>query len=214
MNKNPIWNNHNGNFLLEKEAFILAKIYKIYSIKKNIKVFYKLNEIKKSKWWNHFLKTVELYANEEKWNAEEFIKSQFEAKDKIFPFELIRKESWKIFLDYLNNKPKNSTEISIAKDLLNSYNMIKNWCYKNKKEFSVEDYINNPINENLLKRNNGPSLYFLSISKSFRKFYENLNNEDKNKIGMIEIFDLKRSIIYSYKKIWNKMKEILNEEMY
>lgn len=206
------WKSPIGKITLIREAYKLAKSYKSFAYRNHIKIFYKIENIEKTKWWPYFLKTAEMHVNDEKWDARKFIEAQFEVSA-IYPYQLKTKKAWENYIDFIG-KGEIDDELAIAKQLLNSYKLIKNWCLKNKIDFNIEKYIKDPINKIMLKRNNGPSLYFLSISKSFRNFYNNLSEEERGEIISQEKLDLKRSIVHTYNKIWKKMKDVLKEEMY
>jgi len=193
---------------MEIEAFNLSKFFlkrfKQYTFKT-----YRLNNVKNSKWWPHFLRVVEKHINKPEWNAERFVNFVFDEYGLIYPPQLKKQEYWDEYLNKFRVK-EYQTEVKIAKEILNSYKYIKRWGSKNNSKNSIEDFFNNPKTITLLERKI-ISPYFLCICKPFLKMYANLTEEQRNSIISKKELKLKRVVLFSYRKVKDKMKEVLKE---
>lgn len=192
--------------LAQEIAKIYSQFYKKYTPKTWI-----LSKVKETKWWPYFLKCASIYGNRPEWDTYKFVEAQFESKGKIFPFDLCRKEAWEIFEEYKSRDK--DFEKYIARNLLSTYNYIKDWSLK--KGFKASNYPEFFSNkeESLLIKRKKFSLYLFSILKSFYEyFYNKLSDEEKD--DLIEIEDLMkmRSVIYINEKLKRKMQETLGNE--
>jgi len=204
------WKQKDGSFLLEREAFKLAEIYyKTYS--KYSGKFIRASQIKKSKSWPAFLKTIEQRGSQPEWDAYRFIEIQFNEYGKIYPYHLYSKDAWKTYIDryQVGFEDRDKT---IALSLLNAYKVIQAWCKRKKIEgVDVRAYFTNPLNI-LLLENKKLSPYFLSICKSFKDHYCELNISEQYAIIKPSQLESARRAVFSNKKILKKMKELLGNE--
>jgi len=193
--------------LKEVEAFNLAKIYLSF-YKSHTNKHFHLGSVKKTKWWKFFLEVVEKFGDKKEWNPHVFIWAQFEKYDKIFPTQLPTDAAWSLFLDYRNRfQSSQKSEISMAKNLLNTYNMVKRWSLDNGyKGVDFKAFFNNPYNMIMIERYTY-DLTLFTLTKSFQECME-LN---KN-ILTEEEFNKKRALIFNNKKVLYKIKEVLGNE--
>lgn len=208
--KNQYWKKKDGKFLLESEAFALAALY-YKNFNKYSKKHIALSKVKSSKYWDAFVKTIELRGSQEEWEKGLFIKVLFEEYGKFYPYKLYTNEVWKTYKNYYKRGFENRDK-SIALSLLHTYNSIKIWSKKKKKEgVDVEGYFKNPLNIALLE-NKKPSIYLLSISKTFKDYYRELHMAEQFAIVKPSELESCRRAIFKNKKILNKMKELLGDE--
>lgn len=206
--KKSSWKSPDGKYQIEAKAFELAKNFLQYS---DYLKYLKLSNITKTKWWQHFLKTIELHGKKKEWGARDFVKVQFDEFGQIYPFHLVSKKAWNTYIEFYK-KGKADKDITIAKSLLNGYNKIKKWSKENGFDFiNYKGFFEDKKNMFFINRKEF-SLYFLTISKSFLNIYRNLTKNEKEDIISLNDFRIKRAYIFKNKKILNKIKEILGEE--
>jgi len=206
--KENFWKQTNGKFLLEREAlnlsFIYYKEYRKYSRK-----YINTAKVKDSKYWQYFIKTIEMYGSKNEWNANKYIESVFYNNGKVFPAQLMRKDFWDNYVGEYRRGYVDKSK-SIAYFLLSSYKKIEKWN-KNKGN-KVIDY-ENYIKSNLMMLDRmilDP--YFLSISKSFKNYYFTLDMYEQYNIRSPDGLESNRRSVFTEKKILAKMKEILGDE--
>lgn len=190
----------------ETIAFDLAKYFLLFYKKYTTKTF-KLSSVKTTKWWNFFLKTAQEYSTLEDFDAYVWVASQFDKHGKILPYMIYGEGALKTFNEYKERFNINSTK-QLAENLLLTYNVIKKWSKQNGFEtINFSEYLNNKKNILFLERKNvNPIL--LTVVKSFIEMDRNI----RDKILSEEEISIKRSLIFSNKKIKNKLTEILKNE--
>lgn len=180
------------------EAFKLAKAF-LHFYRRYSYVSFKLSTVKKSKWWNFFLKVANNYSHEKDWNAYIFIAAQFEEKGKILPYQLIEKDAYETYKLY-RHRFEADTDKKIVTNLLLTYRRVK------ESNSSIRVFLEDKKNQLFIQRKNiNPQLFFLCKS-----FYELGLDKQFEK----EEIDNKRAVIFANKKILNKMKEILGDEFF
>jgi hypothetical protein len=188
-----------------KLAEVFVKHYRKYSFS-----IFNPKNAKESKWWNYFVKTVELYGDEEGWNPSEYISFNFEENGKILPFFLPTKKAFETW----NNKRKRGKtdiDVTIVKNLLSSYNMIKTFCKKNNTEFSNQFFIGFYPNQLKLIRKD-ISIHYIIISKCLFKFFkDNLKRESSIELDKTKV-EKARMFIFKNKKILSKMEELFKDD--
>ena len=208
--KKQYWKEKDGKFLLETEAFALASLY-YRSFNKYSRKHIALSKVKESKYWNAFVKTIELRGSQEEWDKGLFIKVLFDEYGQFYPYKLYSDEVWKTYKDYYSRGFEDRDK-SIAISLLNAYKEIKAWSKrKGKEEVDMEGYFKNPLNIALLE-NKRPSTYLLSISKTFKDYYRELHVAGQFAIVKPSELESCRRAVIKNKKIASKMKELLGEE--
>ena len=192
-------------YFKDKLAFNLAKEFREKYINYSFKI-YSLKNVKKSKWWPHFVKTAEKYCNQENFNSREFIKIQFETEGKVLPYFLPGKKAEQ---NYKNNFYKEDDEQKkVIETITNSINAIRLWAQKNKKNYN--DFFEVPFA--LLENKIGyVSIYYLCFSKSFFKKYSTLNEEQRNKLISKKDLSIKRAYVKQVVSL-DKIKEIMKDD--
>lgn len=137
------------------------------------------------------------------WDIKKFIDIQFDEYGKILPFHLPRKEAWDIYIEYFRRGEVNKDK-AVALALLNTYKRIRKFG-------TFEEFFNDKKNMLFVIRGE-ISPYFLSISRSFLKVYSKLTKKEKNNIIIKERLEICRAMVFSNKKILNKIKEVLGSE--
>jgi len=191
-----------GNLNIEQEAFALARAFLNEFSKLDPKHF-RISNVKNSKYWKAFIKTVEMFGKNPEWDCYKFVEIQFYEFGKIYPFQLATKRAWDTYFDYYS-RGEVDAEKNIAKSLLNSYQFIKRWEEKNKKKFFTH--------ENYTMFNN-ISPYYLAISQSFYDTYCLMPEVDKKKLISENDLNIKRIMVVRNKKIFSKLKEALKNEL-
>jgi len=185
---------------IELEAFKLARKFRLEYLKFDKKI-YTLKNVTKSKWWKVFIKTIEIFANREEWNLDLFVEAQFYTFGKIFPFQLLNKEAWESFLSYkLYKEHTLDGETSLIKNVLYGFEEVKNYCKKNKHDFSVDYFLQDEKNKEKM-RNGIIPIHFFLFSKSFDKIKQ-----------LDERINLKKVFTHSNKKLNEKVKIILKSD--
>jgi hypothetical protein len=182
----------------EEAAVALASSF-ISQYKKYDFRFPNIDNIQKSKWWIHFLRSADLRYLED-WNPDIWVKCQFEKNGKILPFQLYGKKAEEAFNEYKFKyiEGKKDRQLQIITSILATYNMIKEWCKKNNN--GIIDY-KKYFTENKTKMNRKElSEYFLSIC---RPYMEEVNDED---------LKLKSLVVHHNIKLKNKLIEIMGDD--
>ena len=183
--------------LKEEASYGLARTF-IEEYKKFGKYLFSMKTVDKSKWWVHFERAAG-YRSIKGWTPEIHIKSCFEKYGIILPFRLYGKtalEAWEEYHHRFEEKKTNSFLIQ----MLDTYSRMK----KQYGEYNLDFYRDNKL---LLKRKT-LSVHFLSLSKEYRRINDEDNYYDK------ETLDIKRQVVCTNKKIFNKMKEVFKEDFY
>ena len=176
---------------LELQAFNIASYFRREFIKYDYKI-YNIQNVKKSKWWVMFERTAEKFSNREGWDADLFVKAQFNLNGKIYPFDLLSEKAWNNFIDYKNSKEaENTPEVEDINFVLDGFRAVKEYCKNNDTDFSVELFIKNKKNFNNIIEKNIPKHFFL-FSKAFNKEH---TLPDKEKYKKLSIASDKRLLI-------------------
>jgi hypothetical protein len=188
----------------------IAKVYLQYHKKYTNKIP-SFTNIEGSKWWVYFMKCAMLYGNKEEWNTYKFIEAQFDTKGDVYPYELSKSDAWEIYLEY--RKRDSDLEIYVARNLLATYNYMKDWSKDNGYDVpNYKKFFNDPKQRFYIKRQS-LSFYLFSILKSFyEEFYNKLSDEEKDSLIEVEELMKLRAVIYSNRKLKNKMQEVLGHE--
>jgi len=215
--KKKFWQIKDGSYQIDKKAFELARVFLKYYRKYTNKKLFRLSSgigtksVKDTKWWNCFLTIIERYGFMEEWNENDFIKFQFEEFGIILPFNLLRKDVWTAYVEHLH-RGKVDSDLSIAKSLLSAFNKIKKWSKESSfTGANYEEFFKNEKNLFFISRGEF-SEYFLSISKSFLKYYSNLTKDKRDGIVIKENLEKARRAVFSRKRIKNKLKRVLGDE--
>jgi hypothetical protein len=186
---------------IEQEAYFLAKAYLSEFNKIDVRHF-RISNVKKTKYWKAFTKTIEMFGKNPEWDCYKFVEIQFYEFGKIYPFQLATKRAWETYLGYYN-RGEVDIEKNIAKSLLSSYQFIRRWELKNGEKFFTHK-------NTLLFKNISP--YYLAISKSFYDIYCLMPEVDKNKLIKEDDLNIKKIMVNIHKKISDKMKEVLGND--
>ena len=174
-------------------ASAFMKEYKNYG-----SYLFSMRNVDKTKWWVHFERAAG-YRSIEGWTPETHVKSCFEKYGKILPFRIYGKtalEAWKEYHHRYDEPNKNSFVIQ----MLGTYKKMKKWGNGYDSKFYEANKL--AIRRKLL------SIHFLSLSKAFRELNEIERYYDD------DMLDIKRSIVYTNKKLYSKMKELFNDDFY
>jgi len=185
-------------------AYEFIRCYKKYDNKKYSRYNIENSEIiKKSKWWEHFIRATKYKYVFDDWTPYVWVKCQFEKYGKILPYQLYGKKAEEAFKEYKDKvtENKNDRVKQIVMAVVSSYNIVKNWCIKNNN--GVIDYNKFFENNELKIKRNEISDYFLAICKPYQKYII-----DKEK------FLLKRAVVHKIKKLKIKLKEIMHDDFY
>jgi hypothetical protein len=197
-----IMNSVEINSLAFQMANVFIKYYKKYTNKHFI-----LSNVKNSKWWPFFIKTAIKFGEREHFNVDGFIKAQFDEYGKVFPFNLPKEDSYKVFLSR-NKKQEDFSKIQTINEVLSLYKRIKKWCETKRLDgFSVKSYLDDKKNILFLKRGTHP-FTLLSVSKSFLDLNRVENIIENEKI------EAKRMLIFTNSKLKSKLQEVLGDEFY
>lgn len=192
-------------YFKDKLAFDLAKEFRTKYLNYSFKI-YSLKNVKRSKWWPHFVKTAEKYSGQKDFDAKEFIRIQFDTEGKVLPFFLPGKKAEQ---NYKNNFYKEDDEgKKILESIKNSINAITLWARKNKKNYN--EFFDVPF-ALLQNKIDYVSPYYLCFSKSFLKKYSSLTNEEKRSIIPKKELSVKRAYV---KQVMNLdlVKEIMKDD--
>ena len=184
----------------EIQAFKLAMAFRNKYLAYDKKIYSKAT-IKSSKWWNFFVKSVELFGEEKEWDIEKYVNSLF-SNGKVLPFKVANPSSWKLYLETNTETKEFSDTENVILKVLQGFNAVKNYCINNDQPFSVNFYVDNKINKKNLENETIP-LHFFTFSKWF----------NENFTDLAEIIALKKSIVYMRsKEVVKKVKIILKED--
>lgn len=179
--------------LREEAAFALAesyvKEYKKYSFKT-----FNPHKVDKTKWWKHFLKAADQRYVED-WSPDLWVKCQFEANGKIYPFALIGKRAEENFREFKYRflEAENKDD-QIIKSMINTHKQLKN------KEINETD---------IMKIKRGfYSIHYLSVYKPFRNINKNKEILDE------DMLNIKRAYIYKNKILKETLKRALENNFY
>jgi len=150
--------------------------------------------------WIKFFERAAGYRSIVGWSPEEHVKSCFEKHGKILPFRIFGKTAIEAWEEY-NHRYKNKIKNDYIVQMLDSYKKIKKW---NKQEYDPTYYRSNIL---LMKRKT-LSIYLLCLSKEYR-----ILNKEQHYYTEEEL-DIKRVIVFTNKKVWNKMIEVLKDDFY
>jgi len=181
----------------ELEVFNLTNYFRNEFIKYDRRI-YSLKTVKSGKWWKYFCETIDKFSTREGWDANIFIKCQFESFGKIYPTQLPTERAWNAFKDYkfrFENVMDKETEI--VKSVLTGYKAVKNYCVNQKKEFSVATFLENNFNNRQIEIGAYP-IYFFAFSKAYIAVY-----------GMNKT---KRMMVTRNKDLLDKIKNVLGDD--
>jgi len=179
----------------ELEEKRIAKSYLMYFNKySNKKMF--MRDPLNSKWGIYFKKIVSLFGRNSEWDADRFVKANFEENGLVYPAQLTIEKAWKTYLDYL---PKyKSKETSMEDGIIATLEKINK--YNTMEEFISKSHIF-LLNDNFSK-------YVLYFSKSYLKWAKE-NNFLKDSVENIKI---KRVLVRRNVSLNNKIKESLKDD--
>ncbi len=196
--------------MLETKAFDLAKIFLSFYRTHTRKIF-RLGSVKKSKWWNFFVQTIEKFGDRKEWNSYEFVGSIFEKYGgQVYPPQLPTEAAWSTFLEYRHRFRKSvKMDKVLAINLLNVYQNVKRWSFDNgHKKINFNAFINDSYNTIMIERKSY-DLTLFTVSKSFHKW---LKNYEEGSIITEDEIKNKRALIFSHKKILYRLQEIMGDE--
>lgn len=196
-----------NSFSVENLAFDFALEFRKHYKKYTHKV-YRIDNIKKTKWWVHFIKAAEKYIDYPDFDLVFFIAVQFEKHGKILPFFLAGKTAEETYKQ--NYFKENSEENKILSEVNGSFEAIKNWALKNKK--NVNEYFDPAKKWVLQSRVEYLSPYFLAFSKSFLSTYSKLNEEERKLLFSKDDLSIKRAYVKQFPDTKRKIKELLKED--
>jgi len=183
-------------------------------------VFRKSENPKKTKYWSAFSKLYEIVKNDSNFNMYWYVEAQIKKTGKmVWPWQLPTKKAIENYHEYLEAKKvvlksDNIKEIlyALRKDAEN----IKDWISRNKKTIS---YFFEHVESGMMMSDgiyyaimNFLSPYFLSISKSFWKVYNNLDEDVKKELPSEEELKIKRSRIKKNNVLKEKAKKYFGPE--
>ena len=179
----------------ELEVFNLAMAFRREYVKYDPRIF-TAKSVKNSKWWVFFERTIDKFASRPEWNADIFVKCQFEREGKILPFKLANEEAWKTFIDYkFRFEEQEDDEVKTIKNVLAGYALVRDYCKGKDIPFSVQSFLESDYHKRMLINGAYP-VHFFSFSKSC------------SELGLKN----KRMIVCRYKKLLLKIKEILGDD--
>jgi len=183
--------------LKEEASYGLARTF-IEEYKKFGRYLFSMKTVDKSKWWVHFERAAG-YRSIEGWTPEIHVKSCFEKYGIILPFRLFGKTAIEAWEEYHHRFEEKKTNNFIVQ-MLDTYNRMK-------KQYG--GYNPDFFKENLLLIKRGIlSIHFLSLSKTFREL-----NKEKGFYDT-DMLDIKRQVVCTNKKVFNKMKELFKDDFY
>lgn len=193
------------NKMYREEAAIAIASSFITQYKKYDFRFYSIENIQKTKWWEHFLRSADLRFVED-WNSDIWVKCQFEKYGKILPYQLYGRKAEEAFNEfkfkYVEGKQDRIKQLILS--ILSTYNTIKLWCKKNNND--IIDYKKYFIlNKTKLERKE-LSEYFLSICKPY------LNLLKENNIVISDDLKIKSLVIHNNIKLKEKLSEIMQND--
>jgi hypothetical protein len=163
--------------------------------------------IKNHRDWKYFLGLAEVMI---KFNADpyKFISIIFQERGMLYPPQLNTKENWEIY-NLTKDIEVYDREMEIARKLLSTLNAVKDWSkIRGFDSANYAAFLENGKNKLLLHRHDiNPELFLFTKS-----FYKDLTQKERNEI--IPNGEIKRAIIFSHKKILNRLKETLKNEYY
>jgi Lhr-like helicase len=195
------------DFSVENLAFNIALEFRKHYKKYTFKV-YRIDNVKQSKWWPHFIKTAEKYINQEGFDYKFFIKIQFETYGKVLPHFLAGKQAEKAYKQ--NYYKENSTEEKIVSEVRGAKEAIKLWSNRNKKDFS--DYFDASNTFLLVKRIEYLSPYYLAFSKNFLSSYAKLSEEQREEVYSKRELNLKRAYVNQHPEAKKEVRDILEDD--
>ncbi len=196
-----------NDFSVENLAFDLALEFRRHYKKYTYKV-YRIDNIKTSKWWPHFIATAEKYKDYPEFNLKFFIKIQFEKHGKVMPFYLAGKGAEETYKQ--NYYKENSEEEKIVSEVKGSINAIKNWASKNKKD--VADYFSDLKPWVLQNRIDYLSPYYLAFSRGFLSAYKNVDENFRSSLISKETLNLKRAYVKQFPDAKREIRRMMKED--
>lgn len=194
-------------FSVENLAFDLALEFRKHYKRHTYKV-YRIDNIKTSKWWPHFLATAEKYKDYSDFDLKFFIQIQFEKHGKVMPFFLPGKNAEETYKQ--NYYKENSEEDKIVSEVRGSVDAIRIWASKNKKNSS--EYFDDLKPWVLENKINYLSPYFLAFSKSFLSTYKSLDENLKNSIISKETLNIKRAYVKQFPEAKAQIRKMMQED--
>ncbi len=191
----------------EEAAILLATSF-ISQYKKYDFRFPSIDNIQKSKWWMHFLRSAD-HRYLEDWNPDIWVKCQFEKYGKILPFQLYGKKAEEAFNEYKFRyiEGKKDRRAQLVASVLSTYKTIKSWCNKNND--GLIDYDNYILSNKIKIDRNELSEYFLSVCRPYMN--KLIETDDIEKINK---FKTRRLVIYNFKELKEKLKLVMGDDFY
>ena len=194
------------NFNIESEALILARAYLGFYRKYSVKTF-SIKNVKKTKWWPFFIKTVDNYSYLKDWNSYIWVSCQFEKYGKIFPTQLCSNEAFKTFEEYKHIFQTNNEEI-LTKNVVSTLRLIEEWSKENTSvNFDISSFLKNKNNLFKMVRGNINCDAFVVV----KDFY-NIDDKIKNSIMTEGEIAAKRIMIMNSEKIKKILIRILKDK--
>lgn len=197
-----------GPLQIENEAFNLARFY-LQRMRQHTPRVANLKLIKKSRVWPQFLAIVEMHGGKPEWDAAKFVNFVFDEFGPVYPAQMKTQEVWNEFTGKFSPRDQDEQK-QMALELLNSYKVIKKWCDKHNEFLDIEKYLEMTKNRIYVKRG-GLSPYFIAVSKTLTSFVESLPEKDRNAIIKGDL-ENKRRYVHKFRKLRNKMQEVLGNE--
>jgi|GEM_PF-3763979 len=193
---------------MEDKVFSLADAFSREYRRTALYPLFKLSNVRNTKWWKIFQGIIGKFGDDEDWDAYKYVKFCFNELDgKIMPFHLSSKKLYEDYKGAIHTREKN--EASIALSIKATLQEIQKWSIKNKYEsLNVEAFFNDKKNKMFLFRGKY-SKYFLAIIKTF----QDLTKEEKENIMNNQELIAKRRAVLDNKKLKDKMKKILGDEL-
>lgn len=155
-----------------------------------------------NKYKKYFDNTDNMFGQRKEFSPEAFIHAIL-LEGFVYPQQLPIEKNWEIYERNKSSYKKENEDIILAKNIVSAY--------KNLKSGTVETFLNSPFNR--LAIFNGKQSFpidFFFFSKYFISFYKEHENDFKVKYNI----QIGRVKYFQYKKIIEKIKEILGEDYY
>ena len=211
----------------EKRIYELAQEFMLFN--RNRGDFRKYLPDKKdpreSKYWVYFERLYDLLGKKDDFDMYIFLEALYRSEDKqkiLYPQQLLSKNAIIKYKEHKENKQQlnvNSTTEVIMLNLTNTKKIINRWWRKNNK--NKEDYEsffapkeNDFLSDGMVYCIQGKiSKYFMSISKTFNKYYMLLDNDVKSEIITANELKKCRLDVKLDQYAWSFAKEIYGKEV-
>lgn len=211
----------------EKEIYELAKAYENYNRKRGVykKFLPTKTDPRNSKYWRYFEQAYSNFENDSQFDPYIFIEAQYRDLDSnkiLYPAQLKTKTAVKKYEEHKENKKiiDETTETErILINLTDTYKFLRKWWKNNdlKKDdyesfFKIEE--GELISDGMSYAMQGMiSKYFLSVSKTFNKYYHRLDPDIKWEICRPKELESYRITLKINEEAWEFAKDIFGEEV-